>query len=212
MNIVDAYNFKIIAVTDKENCEQDFTDRMVMLADSGADAVILRAKELSPIEYYRMASVAATVFDDRVRPCLILHSHMGASDETGIDCIHMPLPLLESLSYREQDRLSSFRRVGVSIHSPAEAVRAVSMGADFLVFGHVFDTNCKPGLPPRGIAELKVVVNTVSIPVYAIGGINTSNIRQIMEAGAKGACLMSSYMQCDDAAALTTNLREALQT
>ena len=125
MTIVDKEDFKIIAVTDPDGCEQYFPDRLALLAACGADAVILRAKALTLTEYCRTASVAATIFDDRIRPRIILHNHMEAEDESGIDEIHLSMPRLESLSRREQNRLSSFRRVGISVHSPEEAVRAV---------------------------------------------------------------------------------------
>lgn len=210
MTIVDKEDFKIIAVTDPDGCEQYFPDRLALLAACGADAVILRAKALTLTEYCRTASVAATIFDDRIRPRIILHNHMEAEDESGIDEVHLSMPRLESLSRREQNRLSSFRRVGVSVHSPEEAVRAVEAGADYLVYGHVFETACKPGLPPRGILGLNEAVNAVSVPVYGIGGINTGNIAQLQKVGAAGACLMSAFMTCTDPSELTKQLKAAL--
>ena len=210
MKIVDRKNFKIIVVTDPDSCEQYFPDRLALLAACGADAVILRAKKLNSEEYRRTASVASTIFDDRIRPRIILHNHIEAEDESGLDEIHMSLPRLESLSDREKDRLSSFRRVGVSVHSPEEAVRAVREGADYLVYGHVFETACKPGLPPRGVVGLGETVNAVSVPVYGIGGINSDNIKQLIGVGAAGACVMSAFMTCDDPAKLTMQLKDAL--
>ncbi len=67
-------------------------------------------------------------------------------------------------------------------------------GADFIVAGHIYETDCKKGLPGRGIDFLTSIVEQVDIPVYAIGGIRGSNIDEVASAGASGACQMSFYM------------------
>ena len=84
--------------------------------------------------------------------------------------------------------------LGASCHSVEDALLAESLGCNYIVAGHIFDTDCKKGLPGRGIDFLKDVVNAVAIPVFAIGGINKENYHKIKEAGASGACLMSSLM------------------
>lgn len=61
--------------------------------------------------------------------------------------------------------------------------------------GHIFATQCKPGLPPRGLALLKEVCTHSPIPVYAIGGITLANLPQVLEAGAAGGCMMSGFMK-----------------
>lgn len=74
-------------------------------------------------------------------------------------------------------------------------MKAQELGADFVFAGHVFATDCKKGLPPRGLDFLRDVVGAVDIPVYGIGGINEKNIKQIMECGAAGGCMMSGFMK-----------------
>ena len=81
------------------------------------------------------------------------------------------------------------------IHKPEEAIKAQKLGVDFVFAGHVFVTDCKKGLPPRGLEFLTDVVNAVKIPVYGIGGINEENITKIMECGAAGGCMMSGFMK-----------------
>lgn len=56
----------------------------------------------------------------------------------------------------------------------------------------------RKGLPGRGIGFLKKICETVSVPVYAIGGIGAENIQEIKNAGAAGGCIMSGWMQCED--------------
>ena len=63
--------------------------------------------------------------------------------------------------------------------------------------GHVYVTDCKIGLPPRGLEFLKEVCTKVIIPVYAIGGIHagTGQILEVMDCGASGGCIMSEMMK-----------------
>lgn len=68
-------------------------------------------------------------------------------------------------------------------------------GADFLIAGHIFQTDCKKDLAPRGVKFLTEIVSNVEIPVYAIGGINPQNEHLIYECGANGICIMSGYMK-----------------
>ena len=85
--------------------------------------------------------------------------------------------------------------VGASIHSLQEAIVVGNEGADFIVAGHIFETDCKKGLPGRGIDFLTSIIEQVDVPVYAIGGIDEFNIEEVSSAGASGACQMSFYMK-----------------
>ena len=77
-------------------------------------------------------------------------------------------------------------------------VLAEKMGATYVTAGHIFATDCKKGLEPRGIEFLKNAVSSVDIDVYGIGGISLENISKIQNTGAKGACIMSGFMKCDN--------------
>ena len=56
-------------------------------------------------------------------------------------------------------------------------------------------TECKKGLPPRGLDELREICNEINIPVYAIGGINKENYKSVLETGARGIAIMSTLMK-----------------
>ena len=85
-----------------------------------------------------------------------------------------------------------FLAVGCSVHSVEEAKEAQKLGATYLTAGHIYTTDCKKGLPPRGLDFLREICNAVTIPVYAIGGIHagTRQIQEVMDCGASGACIM----------------------
>jgi thiamine-phosphate pyrophosphorylase len=76
-----------------------------------------------------------------------------------------------------------------------EAKTVQSLGATRLVTGHIFPTDCKKGVPPRGLEYLKTICQSVDIPVYAIGGITPENAHLTIGCGAKGVCMMSYLMK-----------------
>ena len=89
-------------------------------------------------------------------------------------------------------------RVGCSVQSSEEAQMAQEHGADYVIFGHVFPTQSKPGVASRGLEQLAIVANAVSIPVVAIGGIKSTNVRGVIEAGAKGIAVLSGVLEAGD--------------
>ncbi len=108
--------------------------------------------------------------------------------------IHLPLETF----LKHRDELGCFQQKGVSVHSREEALRAEGLGAGYLIAGHIFPTDCKQGVPPRGLEFLREVCAAVSIPVFAIGGITQFNVRDVLQAGAAGVCVMSQLMTCEN--------------
>ena len=191
--------FELICVTSRALCEDDFIARLGMLADAGARKVILREKDLSEADYIALARQAAAVCGD----ALVLHHFPAACAALGVPRLHLSLGQLEAQPALRDD----VRLLGVSVHAPEEAARAQALGADYVTAGHVFDTDCKRGLPGRGLDFLRATVRAVSIPVYAIGGISADNLAAVRETGAAGACLMSGFMRCENPARELARLR-----
>ena len=122
---------------------------------------------------------------------MILHSYINVAKKIGVKRIHLPLRLMNENAEKE------FETVGVSVHSADEAVLAEKMGATYVTAGHILRQTAK-GLEPRGIEFLKNAVSSVDIDVYGIGGISPENIGKIQNTGAKGGCIMSGFMKCDN--------------
>lgn len=184
----------IICVTSRSLCRGDFLDQLSKIAKAGPKYVILREKDLSEEKYGELAENAAAVFHD-TDTRLILHYYYRTAIEMGWKSVHLPLHILRELTADEKSR---FENIGASCHSVEDAQEAESLGADYITAGHVFATDCKKGLPPRGIEFLSSVCESVSIPVYAIGGISPDNIDLVRQCGAAGACVMSGFMKCSD--------------
>jgi thiazole tautomerase (transcriptional regulator TenI) len=89
-------------------------------------------------------------------------------------------------------------RAGCSVHSLSEALEKEEWGADYLIFGHVFESSSKSGLRPRGLFALQELTAYISIPVIAIGGITPANIKDVLRAGASGVAVLSGVFGADD--------------
>lgn len=191
--IVKADMFKTICITNKSLCKGDYLERITAVAKSHPHAVILREKELSEDEYARLAGKVMDICSENNVQC-ILHTFIDVAVSLRADAVHLPLDILRST---DKSLLSRFRIIGASCHSVDDAAKAGRMGCTYITAGHIYTTDCKKGLAPRGSGFLKEVCDSVSIPVYAIGGIDRSKYSELIRAGAAGACIMSGFMSGD---------------
>ena len=183
-------NTKIICVTNRKLCRGDYWERLDNLSKN-VDYIILREKDLQEEEYFDLAKKAYDICGEK----LIIHSYPKVAMQLGIRKLHLPLPGLLVLTGRE---IEAFDMLGTSCHSVEDCLQGKAAGCTYLVAGHIFETDCKKGLPGRGIGFLKQIVEQSRLPVYGIGGINGENFPDVIAAGAAGACIMSGLMQCED--------------
>lgn len=184
----------ILCVTNRTLCKEDFLERVEKIAANHPMGIILREKDLSEKEYKELAEKVLQLCKKYHVPCM-LHSFVDAAIELRAENIHFPLHILRGLDEKTKEK---FKIIGASCHSVEEAKEAEQLGCTYITAGHIFVTDCKKGLAPRGLDFLKNVVETVAIPVYGIGGIDNQNINLVRNAGATGACIMSGLMKCDD--------------
>ena len=179
-------------MTNRKLSCRPFLEQMERVCRLQPKAVILREKDLQEEMYEELAVKIIELCKQYQVPCM-LHTYLETARKLQHPYIHLPLFLL-----RENSRkLNDFIEIGCSIHSVEEAEEAQKLGATYLTAGHIYTTDCKKGLPPRGIDFLKEVCGAVTIPVYAIGGIHagTGQIQEVMECGASGVCIMSEMMR-----------------
>ncbi|WP_302451461.1 thiamine phosphate synthase, partial [Acidaminococcus fermentans] len=88
-------------------------------------------------------------------------------------------------------------RVGGSCNSWDAVQEAARLGADCCTFSHVYPTQCKPGLPPRGLEALRQVCAQSPVPIYALGGVTPEKIPELEKAGAAGAVMMGWWKTVD---------------
>lgn len=187
-NIFDS----VIAVTNRKLCNRPFTEQLERVCRHHPRALILREKDLSEHEYELLAEQVLEICGTHDVPC-ILHTYTEVARNLGCSRIHLPLPLFRT----EASSLGDFSLVGTSVHSVEDAIEAEKLGASYLTAGHIYVTDCKKGLPPRGTGFLREVCLQVSVPVYAIGGIHLdeNQMKEIIDCGAAGGCIMSGMMR-----------------
>lgn len=182
----------LICITNRKLCSNNFSDQIEMIASAHPKAIVLREKDLSEKEYEQLARQVMQICQKHGTQC-ILHSFSNVAIALGAVAVHMPLPLLQKMTPQEK---SHFQIIGASCHSLEEAKEAQDLGCTYITAGHIFLTDCKKGLPGRGLPFLEEICKTVRIPVYAIGGISSQNIESVRKTGAAGACIMSGFMRC----------------
>lgn len=179
---------KIIGVTQRNLCD-DFYKRIEEISKYDLDYLILREKDLSDEELEYMANkIKYILAGSKIK--LIINSNIKVAINTKAYGIHLSFK-----DFCEGDSHGFSGIKGVSVHSLKEALIAEEDGANYLLYGHIYETSCKIGIAPRGVVELKEICRDIKIPVYAIGGINENNFQTILEAGTTGIAIMSSLMK-----------------
>lgn len=197
--------FKVICVSARKH-SRDFFNSVEMIARSDVDSIILREKDLSEDEYFLLAAQVKKICDKYGKK-LIIHNFIDVAKKLGIKNIQLPFSKFISLNNLHDD----FESIGTSIHSVGDAVRAEKASADYIIAGHIFATDCKKGLAPRGNEFLKDVCNSVKIPVYAIGGIDNNSVAEIRNVNCdnfSGVCVMSALMKSNNPQELVQNIKE----
>lgn len=190
---VNNQEFKIIAVSNRKLCKRPFLEQIERVCKRHPEVVILREKDLTEEEYRALAKDVMGICSHYQVVC-VLHKFWEVAVEMECTAVHLPLPVFRMLTDKEKNK---FTKIGISIHSVEEAKEAEQLGASYLTAGHIYATDCKKGLPPRGLDFLKEICKTVSIPVYGIGGVkfDEKQWRDMERCGAAGGCIMSGMME-----------------
>ncbi len=188
----------VIFVTNRKLCNDDYISRLKQLAKLKPHAIILREKDLPTQEYELLAKQVQSVCEES-EVTLIINQKIDVALRRNIPFIQLSMEDLRK--YKE--KIDKFKCVGASVHSTDEALEAVRLGAGYLIAGHIYPTGCKKGVQPRGLPFLRELCSMVDVPVFAIGGITQERINEVLEAGAKGVCIMSQAMSCSDPATLS---------
>ena len=151
---VELKAFRLIAVTDAASCPRSLVEQVERIAECAykPQQLLLRAKELAPEDYAKLAREVLPLCQSYGIE-LIIHTHWQSALELGIQRVHLPLPKLSQLPVAARRSLV----ISSSVHSVAEAQRALAEGAQALVAGHIYTTSCKAGLKPRGLEFLKQI-------------------------------------------------------
>lgn len=200
---------RLCLVTDRtQTGGRDLVEVVGACLAAGLPAVQLREKDLGAADLAALAR-RLRALTRRHGAMLIVNDRVDVALAVGADAVQRTstsLPV-EDIRAVAGDRL----RIGASVHSLAEAVAAEKAGADWIVFGPVFDTPSKRAWgPPQGLEALARVTAAVRVPVLAIGGITPERVRAVRGAGAHGVAVISAILGADEPAAATRRFLAAL--
>ncbi|WP_298755732.1 thiamine phosphate synthase [uncultured Campylobacter sp.] len=144
---------------------------------------------------------AQNVESARRLPTLFVHNFADFALRAGERNLWLPLGVLRSFSsaHGAEFLRANFKKLVASCHSEAEAHEALELGAGAICLSHIFATDCKAGLAPRGLNLIRAVREFFAGEIYALGGITPRNFTSVLRAGADRIAVMSSAMAARDA-------------
>lgn len=189
---------RLMLVTQRARMKPDFESALEAALCGGARLIQLREKDLLDDELFFLAQRAITLCE-KYGATLIINGAPQIADTLNIG-LHLPegAPLPKKTKF-----------CGASVHSLKSARRAAEQGADYLVFGSVFQTQSHPGAAPAGLEMLREVCAAVEVPVFAIGGITAQNAKSCLAAGAHGIAVIGAVWDAENIEAAVRELGRA---
>lgn len=205
-----APDFDLYLVTDRTQTQnRDLLRVLEQALEGGVRAIQLREKDLSGQELFALAEKIRNLCH-RFNALLFINERIDVALAVEADGVQLGAVSIPIETAREL--LGPRKILGISTHSLQEALDAERNGADFILFGPVFFTPSKASYgPPQGLVTLQKIVEKVSLPVYAIGGIKSENIEDVRRVGVHGVALISAVMSATDPNVATQKILRLLQ-
>ena len=188
-------DLSLYLVTDKSDDVEKFLNTIEEAIKGGVTVVQIREKTAETLDFYNLALKVKEIttkynvpliINDRVDVALAIDAegvHVGQSD--------MPCDVTRKL-------IGEDKILGVSAATIDEAIKAEKDGADYIGTGAVFPTATKDDAPSITKQDLKDVVDSINIPVVAIGGITLENASQLKDTGIAGLSVVSAIMSAEN--------------
>ena len=170
------------------------------LCCGGADIIQLRAKDASPAQVRRWAEAILPV-TRAAGVNLLVNDYPDIAIAVGADGCHLGQEDFFDAGHTNAAEVKPGDRpfvLGLSTHAPAQARRALAAQPDYIAIGPVFPTPTKPHVPAVTLDYVRWAARELAIPWFAIGGIQESNLPEVMAAGARRICVVSAILQAPD--------------
>jgi thiamine-phosphate pyrophosphorylase len=182
------------------------------LCEGGADLIQLRSKG-STREVIQ--SIAETILPvtSAAGVGLIINDYPEIAREIGAELCHLGQEDFFDAGHKHVSELgmpATRPGIGLSSHAPEQALAAVAAGANYVAIGPVYATGTKASAVPVTLSYVRWAAANVSIPWFAIGGINLTNIDEVVAAGARGVCVVSAILNSPDIALSCRQFRKRL--
>ena len=189
---MDLKTCKIYLVTDEKAClEKDFYSCIEEAIKGGVKIVQLREKNISTKDFYEKALKVKEICKN-YGVLFIINDRLDIAQAVEADGVHLgqsDMPIEKA-----KEILKNKFLIGVTARNVDEAIKAELEGADYIGSGAIFGTSTKNNAKKLEMEDLKKIVNSVKIPVFAIGGININNVWMLKNIGLQGICSVSGIL------------------
>lgn len=166
-----------------------------LLLKGGSSVIQLRVKDKPANEFLQLA-VEIRKQTSQAGCLFIVNDRVDIALACGADGVHLGQ---EDLPLAAAKRIMGNRLIGISTHTLEQAKEAERRGAHYIGFGPIFGSMTKEtGYSPRGLTMLQEIRRAVQLPIVAIGGITEANAKEVWQAGAHGAAMISDLIAAKD--------------
>ena len=195
---------KIYLVTDEKACNgKDFYKCIEEAIKGGVKIVQLREKTLSTKDFFIKALKVKEICKN-YGALFIINDRLDIAQAVEADGVHLgqsDMPIEKA-----KEILKNKFLIGVTARNVDEAIKAELEGADYIGSGAIFGTSTKDNAKKLEMEDLKKIVNSVKIPVFAIGGININNVWILKNIGLQGICSVSGILSEKDCKKAVENI------
>ena len=201
--------WRLMLVTDRHVARRDFLDIIEQVCAAGVGAVQLREKDLSDKEYFFLANRVQRITQRHGVPLIVNH-RVGTALALETEGIHLGGRSLPHDVVRRL--LGEDTLIGATAHTLEEARVSGEMGADYIVFGPVYDKPNKKGLvSTTGLDPIRDLKRVTTLPIFAFGGIMRSNLREALAAGFDGAATLTEVMTAENPGQVIAEMRAIVE-
>ena len=196
-------------VTDRTVGDPDsLVERVSAAVAGGVDMVQVREKDLPGGRLAELSGALKSAVGDRA--IVLVNERVDVAFTAGASGVHLGEDALGVATARRI--LGDGCLVGRSVHSLAAAEESEAQGADFLIVGTMYSTRSHPGALPAGPELMRSISRHCRVPLIGIGGIDESNLREVLRAGASGVAVITSILNSDNPEAAARRLKTAMLT
>lgn len=200
---------RLLLVTDRQQTKgRPLLSILAQALKAGSPSIQLRERDLCAKELLVLADQIGQLIGPR-ESRLLINDRLDIAlsvERAGVHLRSDSLPVSVARRLIGADRL-----LGVSVHSVNEAMKAEAEGADYLVFGPIYETPSKHLYGrPLGLSKLEEAARAVRVPIVGIGGVTAARAYDMRAAGAFGVAVISAILGAEDVEAATRALLDAL--
>jgi thiamine-phosphate pyrophosphorylase len=198
---------RLYLVCGAEPARDDLLDLIRAAAAGGVDVFQLREKHMDDARLMALAERVQALCSE-LGVLFVLNDRPDLAARVGTDGVHVGQEDMPAAAVR--GLVGERMLVGLSTHAPGEIEAVDGALVDYIGVGPVHATPTKPGRPAVGLELVRHAAASARVPFFAIGGIDATNARDVLDAGARRICVLRAIADAEDPTAEATGLRALL--